>query len=215
MSPPPAPTVGRVSVVMSADDADAARPCVGTTDAGKLQCGNPADPGEPPGGDPANPGQPPGRDPADRREPRGGDRADLSELAGFRTRIAAAARRVADVARREADADRNASGGCAHASMSASYRPPPRIRELVIARDQTCRNPRCGQPAWKGDLDHTRPYHLGGVTCGCNLGGVCRGDHQLKQLPGWTLTQPEPGVFRWTTPAGRTYTTRPDQHNVG
>jgi hypothetical protein len=41
--------------------------------------------------------------------------------------------------------------------------------------------------------------------------GACRGDHQLKQLPVWSLTQPEPGMFRWTTPAGRTYTTRPDQ----
>jgi hypothetical protein len=29
------------------------------------------------------------------------------------------------------------------------------------------------------------------------------------QAPGWTLTQPEPGVMHWTTPAGRSYTTRP------
>ena len=42
--------------------------------------------------------------------------------------------------------------------------------------------------------------------------GVCRCDHQLKQLPGWTLTQPEPGVFTWITPAGRTYTTGADPH---
>jgi hypothetical protein len=52
----------------------------------------------------------------------------------------------------------------------------------------------------------------GGLTCECNLGGVCHCDHQLKQLPGWTLTQPEPGVFTWITPAGRTYTTGADPH---
>jgi hypothetical protein len=27
--------------------------------------------------------------------------------------------------------------------------------------------------------------------------------------PGWKLEQPEPGVMRWTTPAGRSYTTNP------
>jgi hypothetical protein len=49
--------------------------------------------------------------------------------------------------------------------------------------------------------------------CGYRLhSGVCHCDHQLKQLPGWTLTQPEPGVFTWITPAGRTYTTGADPH---
>jgi hypothetical protein len=38
------------------------------------------------------------------------------------------------------------------------------------------------------------------------------GPHKLKQHPGWTLTQTEPGTFTWTTPAGRTYTVSPDTH---
>jgi hypothetical protein len=50
------------------------------------------------------------------------------------------------------------------------------------------------------------------VCCYATHGGVCRCDHQLKQLPGWTLTQPEPGAFIWITPAGRTYTTGADPH---
>jgi hypothetical protein len=141
-----------------------------------------------------------------------GDPPGLSELAGVCARVAAAARNTRDAARQEAGADRDAPGGCAHTSASAAYRPPPRTRELVTARDQTCRYPRCGQPAWRADLDHTRPYHLGGLTCRCNLGGLCRAHHQLKQLPGWTLTQPQPGVFVWTTPAGRSYTAGPDSY---
>ena len=42
--------------------------------------------------------------------------------------------------------------------------------------------------------------------------GWCRTHHQIKQLPGWTLTQPRPGHFQLTTPAGRTYDTHPDTY---
>jgi Domain of unknown function (DUF222) len=102
------------------------------------------------------------------------------------------------------------AGGCAHTGESPGYRPPPRLREYVAARDVTCRNPVCGQPAWRADLDHTIPYDQGGRTCRCNLGGGCRRHHQLKQHPRWKLEQTKPGVFTWTTPAGRTYTVGPD-----
>ncbi|MEP7025363.1 MAG: HNH endonuclease, partial [Actinomycetota bacterium] len=61
-------------------------------------------------------------------------------------------------------------------------------------------------------LDHTTPYDQGGPTCKCNIGGVCRTHHQVKQLPGWSLQQTAPGVFQWTTPGGRVYTTTPDIH---
>ncbi|MGH3407021.1 MAG: hypothetical protein ACRDRJ_31645, partial [Streptosporangiaceae bacterium] len=36
--------------------------------------------------------------------------------------------------------------------------------------------------------------------------------HPPQDLPGWTLTQPTPGHFQLTTPAGRTYTTTPDAY---
>jgi hypothetical protein len=45
-------------------------------------------------------------------------------------------------------------------------------------------------------------------------GGACRRDHQLKQHPRWKLEQIRPGVFRWTTAAGRTYLVEPDVHPV-
>jgi hypothetical protein len=132
---------------------------------------------------------------------------------GIYARLLHAARRARDHAQQRADADRHTLGGCAHTMASPAYRPPPRIREHVTARDGTCRGPRCGQPAWRADLDHTIPYDHGGRTCPCDLGALCRRHHQLKQHPGWTLTQPEPGTFRWTTPAGRTYTTRPHRYD--
>jgi len=107
-----------------------------------------------------------------------------------------------------------AAGGCAHTAASPAYRPPPRLREYVTARDVTCRFPYCRQPAWRGDLDHTRPYENGGLTCRCNLGGLCRFHHILKQHPDWQLTQLSPGIFQWTTPSGRTYLATPDTHLV-
>jgi Domain of unknown function (DUF222) len=124
--------------------------------------------------------------------------------------LAAAGTRALVKARVIAEADRGVAGGCAHTTASAAYRPPPRLREHVIARDQTCRYPLCGQPAWRGDLDHTHPWEAGGKTCRCNLGGLCRRHHRLKQLAGWQLSQPQPGAFRWVTPAGLAYQVQPD-----
>jgi hypothetical protein len=37
--------------------------------------------------------------------------------------------------------------------------------------------------------------------------------HHAKHAPGWHLQQTRPGVMRWTTPSGRTYTTRPTQYD--
>jgi hypothetical protein len=128
--------------------------------------------------------------------------------------IADAAARLLLRLRQEAEASQvdPVQDGCDHHGATSGYRPTTAIREYVNARDQTCRYPCCRQPAWHGDLDHTRPWHRGGRTCPCNLGALCRAHHILKQLQGWTLTQPRPGVFQWTTPAGRTYTTEPDVH---
>ena len=133
--------------------------------------------------------------------------------AGILSRALRAAAAAASRAAARAAADL-AAGGCAHTAATPAYRPPPRLQEYIAARDLTCRFPCCRQPAWRGDLDHTRPYHNGGLTCGCNLGGLCRSHHILKQHPGWQLTQPKPGIFQWTTPAGRTYQATPDIHLI-
>jgi hypothetical protein len=50
-------------------------------------------------------------------------------------------------------------------------------------------------------------------VCGYNLhGGFFRTHHQVKQEPGWHVTQATPGHFQITTPAGRTYDIRPDTY---
>jgi hypothetical protein len=134
-----------------------------------------------------------------------------SPLAKIADRAVEAARREAAAAEQRLQNDERA-GGCAHELASAGYRPPPRIAELVNARDQTCRYPPCRRPAEQCDLDHRVPYDEGGLTCPCNIDGKCRSHHQLKQHPGWSVTQLSPGVFKWTTPSGRSYVSRPDPY---
>lgn len=127
-------------------------------------------------------------------------------------RVLHAAEQAAEHADQQATADAVAPGGCAHREASLAYRPTSRLWEYIIARDVTCRFPTCRQPAWRCDLDHTKPYDKGGRTCSCNLGGLCRFHHQLKQHHLWRLTQAAAGIFTWRTPAGRSYSVGPDTH---
>ena len=101
-----------------------------------------------------------------------------------------------------------AKGSCDHANAEDRYTPSRKLKHLVWARTATCPAPGCGAQAVHGDLDHTLAYPAG-ITCQCDLAPPCRRHHRVKQAPGWTLTQPEPGVMRWTTPSGRSYTTKP------
>jgi Domain of unknown function (DUF222) len=100
-------------------------------------------------------------------------------------------------------------GPCDHAQAHRGYRPGRKLRHLIAARNATCTAPGCGQPAARCDLDHTTPWHLGGLTCPCNLSPLCRHHHRVKQAQGWWLDSPKPGVLRWRTPTGRTHTTTP------
>ena len=106
-----------------------------------------------------------------------------------------------------------AAGSCDHRSAENRYVPSRKLGHLVRARTATCPAPGCGAQACHNDLDHTLAYPAG-ATDECNLGPPCRRHHRVKQAPGWTLEQPEPGIFRWTAPAGRTYTTKPTVYDT-
>ena len=101
-----------------------------------------------------------------------------------------------------------ANGSCDHASREDRYIPSRKLKDLIRARTARCTAPGCGAQAAHCDLDHTLPYPAG-LTCQCDLAPACRRHHRCKQAPGWQLAQPQPGVMRWTTPSGRSYTTRP------
>ena len=118
--------------------------------------------------------------------------AVLDYLASLRIKIAAIAR-----------------GHCNHDRAETGYRPSRALQHLVKVRNARCTAPGCGQPAARCDLDHTVAWDQGGLTCECGLAPLCRHHHRCKQSQGWELEQPSPGVLRWRTPAGRSYTTTP------
>ncbi|MEO7196422.1 MAG: DUF222 domain-containing protein [Pseudonocardiaceae bacterium] len=92
------------------------------------------------------------------------------------------------------------------------YRPPAHLAGLVITRDQTCQFPGCRIPAHRCDLDHNiahNPDTGTGPTSETNLGPKCRRHHQVKQTPGWSVTQHPDGCTTWSTPSGHVYHSQP------
>jgi hypothetical protein len=104
------------------------------------------------------------------------------------------------------------TGDCTHPRETRAYQPTQALRHIIEIRQATCSRPGCRRAATSCDIDHVVPYHLGGRTCECGVGPVCRHDHRAKQAPGWTLTQTQPGHMTWTAPSGRTYTTGPTSY---
>ena len=98
---------------------------------------------------------------------------------------------------------------CDHRYRVSAYQPSERLRRLVQVRDHECTFPPCSRPARDSDFEHAVPYDKGGATDACNAGARSRRCHQVKQMPGWSVTQPKPGWHVWTTPTGRTYTQEP------
>lgn len=105
-----------------------------------------------------------------------------------------------------------ADAGCRHEESVPGYRIPDRLRALIEARDQVCGYPICRRPAAQCDLDHTVPYHQGGLTCRCNLAPGCRRHHRMKTLTHWRLRQPRPGTLIWTAPSGLAWTASPEPY---
>ncbi len=104
------------------------------------------------------------------------------------------------------------TGICTHNREFSGYQPGRTLRHLIEIRNATCTASGCRRPATCSDLDHTTPHRLGGRTCECNLGPLCRWHHQCKQASGWGLIQTRPGTFIWTAPSGRSYRTSPTEY---
>jgi hypothetical protein len=103
---------------------------------------------------------------------------------------------------------------CDHRFESRGHDPGAKLRHLSQVRHATCTSPVCRRPAAQCDHEHNIPYEAGGRSCLCNTGPKCRHDHRLKQRPRWQVDQLPDGTFRWTTPAGRTYTTEPTRYPI-
>ena len=107
-----------------------------------------------------------------------------------------------------------ATGECDHRFEARGHDPGVKLRHLSQIRHATCTGPSCRRPSTQADFEHNIPYEAGGRSCLCNGGPKCRYDHRLKQHPKWKVEQLTPGIFRWTTPSGRQYTTEPTRYPI-
>jgi hypothetical protein len=101
---------------------------------------------------------------------------------------------------------------CDHKHESHAYQPNDTLRHLVQIRDGECTFPPCSRHARESDFEHAVPYDKGGKTCACNAGARSRQCHQVKQSPGWNVSQPKPAWHQWETPSGRVYTQGPKRY---
>jgi hypothetical protein len=83
--------------------------------------------------------------------------------------------------------------GCTHPRQSTAYQPPARLQHLIKVRQQACAFPGCRRPASQCDLDHTTPFHRGGLTCECNLAPLVQKTSRGQTSPGLA---PDPGPAR-------------------
>jgi hypothetical protein len=134
------------------------------------------------------------------------------ELAGYGPITAEVARRIAgDAVWRRVLTD--PASGAVLDYGATRYIPPRHLAEHVIARDRTCRFATCSWPAETSELDHTTPFRpdgTGGATAAGNLGPLHRRHHNDKTHHGFEFTQPEPGRYVITSPAGLSYQVDPE-----
>jgi len=93
-----------------------------------------------------------------------------------------------------------------------------RLRDLLVLRDQTCRNPWCEAPI--RHVDHIRPWRRGGKTERDNGQGLCEACNYVKESPGWRTDVIQLPATRHTvettTPTGHRHrTTAPPQPGSG
>ena len=103
---------------------------------------------------------------------------------------------------------------CDHRREAAGHDPGLMLRHLAQIRYATCTGPACRRPAAQADFEHNIAYEAGGRSCLCNGHPKCRHDHRVKQDPRWHVDQLPDGTIRWTTPAGRQYTTEPTRYPI-
>ncbi|WP_408066763.1 HNH endonuclease signature motif containing protein [[Mycobacterium] crassicus] len=134
-------------------------------------------------------------------------------LDGFGVIDAEQVRQLADVAtQRRLDAT-------VAAQAALSYQPSAALARAVRCRDLTCRFPGCHRRATICDLDHTIPFNhanpaAGGQTVASNMKCLCRFHHRMKTFTGWLDKQLPDGTVIWTSPGGKTFTTKPGSAEV-
>ena len=96
-------------------------------------------------------------------------------------------------------------------AVGRTYRTLPAwLRPMMQMLHRRCRGPDCDRPACWTEAHHEIAYALGGDTDLNKTIPLCAAHHDLVTTGGWTVTLDlDTGICTWTTPDGRTITTRP------
>jgi hypothetical protein len=123
---------------------------------------------------------------------------------------------IADIARKVVADQNNAqwrytvtdpSTGMQVATGTTRRRPSASQERDVQAIHATCVFPGCRMPSTKCDLDHCHDWAKGGPTTVGNLAPLCRHDHRIKHVAGWSYHTTADGRTEWTTKLGHRYRT--------
>jgi hypothetical protein len=90
----------------------------------------------------------------------------------------------------------------------------PALARHIRLRDRTCRQPGCGRPADKAEIDHTIRYNDGGATSPDNTSALCRKHNLMRERSSWDCSQPIPGKLVFRTPTGRVHVTEPEPYEL-
>jgi hypothetical protein len=90
----------------------------------------------------------------------------------------------------------------------------PALARHVRLRDRICRQPGCGRPAERCQIDHTVRYGGGGVTALDNTSALCGKHNLMRERSGWDSRQPVPGMLVFRTPANRVHVTTPEPYEL-
>ena len=103
--------------------------------------------------------------------------------------------------------------GHAVSASPFTYRPTASVARFVRARDGVARDPGSGSfgatEAERCELDHIVPFDAGGTTMADNLQALSRRGHARKTKRQWEVTGDAGGSLRWTSLAGKRYTSDP------
>ena len=173
----------------------------------------PAEMGNPPvstGGPPGEPGSPPGEP----GSPPTGRGSALGWMPGFGYLDPDHVRKIA--IREGSVWQRLVADPLSGHAVSVSpftYRPTASVARFVRARDGVARDPGSGSfgatEAERCELDHIVPFDAGGTTTADNLQALSRRGHARKTKRQWEVTGDAGGSLRWTSLAGKRYTSDP------
>ena len=105
-----------------------------------------------------------------------------------------------------------ARGTCDHAHREDRYIPSRKLKHLIRARTARCCAPGCGAQAITSEIDHTTPLPRRRQLPVQPRPRSANATITPSTHPAGNSSNPSPGVMRWTTPSGRTYTTHPTQY---